>query len=277
MTDIGSSQPPTQYLTVTGGRIAFDDRGNGPLLLLVPGMGDLRSAYRFLSPGLAAAGYRVVTTDLRGHGESDAGFRSYGDDETASDITALLRHLDEPAVVVGNSMGAGAAVIVAAEAPDRVAGLVLVGPFVRQPASATPASKLLLRILMARPWAAGVWKSYLPKLYAGAKPSDFSEYRNAVVAAIKRPGYARSFSLTTRADHEHASESLASISCPTLVVMGEKDPDFPNPREEADWISNTLGGTTAMIADAGHYPQSQQPEQTAAAIIDFMSAAKRNA
>jgi pimeloyl-ACP methyl ester carboxylesterase len=65
---------------------------------------------------------------------------------------------------------------------------------------------------------------------------------------------------------------VAAITIPTLVVMGDKDPDFPDPKVEADWISSTLGGTTVMIEDAGHYPQSQQPEQTAAAILDFLGA-----
>jgi len=274
MTNQHPADTAAQYLTVLGGNIAFDERGTGPLVLLVPGMGDLRSTYRYLTPTLAAAGYRVVTTDLRGHGDSDAGFPSYGDLATASDITALLRHLDAPAVVVGNSMGAGAAVIAAAEAPELVAGLVLVGPFVREPAAATPLAKLFMRVLMARPWIAQVWKAYLPKLYAGAKPRDFAQYRDAVAEAMKRPGYARAFSETTRTNHERAGESLAAITTPTLVVMGDKDPDFPDPKAEADWISSALGGTTVMIEEAGHYPQSQQPERTSAAIIDFLGAAE---
>jgi len=154
---------------------------------------------------------------------------------------------------------------------------VLVGPFVREPASANLLMKLFMRILMARPWVAGVWKAYLPKLYAGAKPSDFFEYQDAVVAALKRPGYARAFSETTRTDHVRAGKSLASVSTPTLVVMGDKDPDFPDPKAEADWISSALGGTTVMIEDAGHYPQSQQPEHTAAAILEFLGAARHRA
>ena len=94
MTNRDSIHPATQHLAVSGGTIAFDERGSGPLLLLVPGMGDLRFTYRFLAPALAAAGYRVVTTDLRGHGDSSVGFDSYGDEATASDIAALLRQLD---------------------------------------------------------------------------------------------------------------------------------------------------------------------------------------
>ena len=135
-------------------------------MILVPGMGDLRTGYRFLAPALRAAGYRVACTDLRGHGDSDATFTSYGDQETAGDVIALIEELGGPAVVVGNSMGAGAAVIAAAERPELVSGLVLVGPFVRNPKT-SPMQRLLLRVAMAPPWAAISWKSYLPKLYAG--------------------------------------------------------------------------------------------------------------
>src|SRR5919199_4117981 len=102
-----SVRPSTQFLQLPEGRIAFDRIGDGPLVVLVPGMGDLRSSYRFLVPALVAAGNTVVTCDLRGHGESSASFSSYGDVETAGDILALLGHFGEPAVVVGNSVAAG--------------------------------------------------------------------------------------------------------------------------------------------------------------------------
>ena len=81
-------------------------------------MGDLRSSYRFLAPALVAAGYRVAGTDLRGHGDSDTSFTSYGDVDTAGDVAALIDELGGPAVIVGNSMGAGAAVLVESRAAD---------------------------------------------------------------------------------------------------------------------------------------------------------------
>jgi len=117
----------TCHLDRPEGRVAYEVSGNGPLVVLVPGMGDLRSAYRFLAPALQDAGYRVAATDLRGHGDSDTSFASYGDVETAGDIIALIEELGGPAVVVGNSMGAGAAVYAAAERPALINGLVLVG------------------------------------------------------------------------------------------------------------------------------------------------------
>jgi pimeloyl-ACP methyl ester carboxylesterase len=247
-------------------------------VVLVPGMGDLRAGYRFLAPALRAAGYRVACTDLRGHGDSDPTFPSYGDEDTAGDVIALISELGGPAVVVGNSMGAGAAVLAAAERPDLVSGLVLVGPFVRDPAVST-VQRILLRAAMARPWAALSWKAYLPKLYAGRRPDDFGEYRDRVVASLRRPGYAQAFSLTTRTSHAPAQARLAEVTAPILVVMGEQDPDFPDPAGEADWIAHarpTQATRTqvVMVPDAGHYPQSQQPGITSAAILRFLAARK---
>ena len=83
----------TAYLSRPEGRIAYDLAGDGPLVVLVPGMGELRSTYRFLAPALIGAGYRVVATDLRGHGDSDTTFASYGDVETATDVRALIEQL----------------------------------------------------------------------------------------------------------------------------------------------------------------------------------------
>ena len=134
------------------GRISCVAAGSGPLVVLVPGMGDLRSTYRFLAPALVAEGYRVASMDLRGHGDSDTTFTTYGDEPTAGDIVALIEELGEPAVIVGNSMGAGSAVIAAAQRPELVSGLVLVGPFVRNGA-VTAIQKLMLRVAMAPLWA----------------------------------------------------------------------------------------------------------------------------
>ena len=60
----------TLFLDHANGRIAYDVIGAGPLVICVPSMGDVRGEYRFLAPRLAQAGYRVVTMDVRGHGES---------------------------------------------------------------------------------------------------------------------------------------------------------------------------------------------------------------
>jgi pimeloyl-ACP methyl ester carboxylesterase len=112
----------------------------------------------------------------------------------------------------------------------------------------------------------------MPKLYAGQRPVDFDEHRDRVVASLRRPGYAKSFALTTRTNHDPAEACLPMVSAPSLVVMGEQDPDFPDPAAEAAWLAQALQGEVVMVADAGHYPQSQQPGIVTAAVVTFLKA-----
>ena len=266
-----TASPSTRYLDRPEGRIAYDVQGSGPLVVLVPGMGDLRAGYRYLTPSLVAAGYTVATTDLRGHGDSDTSFGSYGDPETAADVSALIDELGGKAVIGGNSLAAGAAVIVAAEYPAKVAGLVLLGPFVRNPPSSA-FQTWLFRTMMAPLWVAIVWKSYMPTLYKGKKPADFEEYRSRVFASLKRPAYGKAFSLTTsQTTHDPAEARLADVAAPTLVIMGDSDPDFTDPAGEARWIGEALKAEVVMVPEAGHYPQSQQPEITTEAVLGFLA------
>src|SRR5258708_32942844 len=84
----------TRYLEVPGGRLAYDDTGTGLLVVCLPGLGDLRASYRFLAPRLVAAGYRVVTMDLRGLRESSTDRGDYPVTSRARGLLPLLRALD---------------------------------------------------------------------------------------------------------------------------------------------------------------------------------------
>src|ERR1700684_1326942 len=76
--DQPSAAAATQFLKLPGGQIAYDASGGaGPLVICVPGLGDMRQQYRFLAPRLVAAGFRVVTMDLPGHGESRLGWPAH--------------------------------------------------------------------------------------------------------------------------------------------------------------------------------------------------------
>jgi pimeloyl-ACP methyl ester carboxylesterase len=270
-----ASAPQTRYLARPEGRIAYDVQGAGPLVILVPGMGELRSSYRHLTPALVAAGYTVINADLRGHGDSDTTYSRYGDVETASDIQALTEHLGSSAVIVGNSMAAGAAVILAADHPNLVDGLVLVGPFVRNP-PANVFTRAMFRAMMSPLWIAAMWNGYLPTLYAGRKPIDFEEYRKAVVSSLKRNPYGKAFSETARQiNHDPAEARLSGVTAPTLILMGDQDPDFKDPAAEARWIGDALKAEVVMVNDAGHYPHAQQPDVTAAAVLAFLGKVTR--
>ncbi|MCU1640798.1 MAG: Chloride peroxidase, partial [Nocardia sp.] len=126
----------TEYMDIDGGRIAYDSIGEGPLVVLSHGMGDSRKAYRFLAPQIAAAGYRVINTDMRGHGESSMGWASVTGKEAisrtdvANDLLAVIKGLNAgPAIVVGHSLSGGSATIAAAQGPDLVRAIVEINPF----------------------------------------------------------------------------------------------------------------------------------------------------
>lgn len=266
----GPREPGTSYLTRPEGRIAYDVAGDGPLVVCAPGMGELRSVYRFLAPGLVDAGYRVATMDLRGHGDSDATFSAYDDVAAATDLIALVEQLGGPAVLVGNSMGAGAAVYAAAEEPDGVAGLVLIGPFVRDiPIGVV--QRLSFKLALLRPWGPAAWNAYYGRLYPGRPPVDLDEHRARIRESLRRPGHWRAFVTTTHTSHAPAEARLNEVRAPALVVMGERDPDFPDPAAEARLIAGRLDGEVVMVPGAGHYPQAEYPEVVTPAVVGFLA------
>ncbi|MGZ8597464.1 MAG: alpha/beta fold hydrolase [Actinomycetota bacterium] len=264
--------PTTAYLERPEGRIAYDVTGEGPLVVAAPGLGDVRSVYRFLTPGLVEAGYRVATMDLRGHGDSDATFSSYDDVAAGTDMVALAEHLGSPAILVGNSMAAGAAVWATVERPELVRGLVLVGPFVRDiPLGLGP--KLALRVGLRKPWGPAVWNAYYAKVYPGRPPADLSEHQARIRESLRRPGHWRAFVATTHTSHAPAEVRLADVHAPTLVVMGERDADFPDPGAEARLIADRTDARIVIVPEAGHYPQAEYPEVVTPAVVGFLAEA----
>lgn len=268
----------TRYLDRPEGRIAYDVSGEGPLVVCASGMGDLRSVYRYLAPGLVEAGHRVVAMDLRGHGDSDASFSAYDDVAAGTDLLALVEHLGGPPVLVGNSMSAGAAVWAAAERPDLVAGLVLVGPFVRNASVGLP-QRLAFRLGLLRPWGPRAWNAYYAKLYPGRPPADLDEHRARIRESLRKPGHWRAFVATTHTSHQPAEARLGDVRAPALVVMGERDPDFPDPAAEARLIADRLGGVAevVLVPGSGHYPQAEYPEVVTPEVVGFLAGVFRRA
>lgn len=271
----------TEFLKIGEGEIAYDVTGKGPLVVMVPGMGDSRRAYRFLVPALTAAGYRVATMDLRGHGESSLGWDSYTRADTANDIVALIEHLGGPAVVVGHSFAGGAATIVAAQRPDLVGAIVEVGPFTRaqKPDLGGLLSNGHYRKGMTRLMGVGIfrsiglWKSYLDHAYPGVKPADWADYLAALDGDLRRPGRMAVVSAMGLSAPTDAGAHLGGIRCPALVVMGTRDPDWADPRAEADGVVAGMPqglGTVVMIDGAGHYPHAQHPDQVVVAVLAFL-------
>jgi len=265
------------HLSRPEGRIAYTTQGSGPLIVLVPGMGDLRSTWRELVGPLVAAGHRVVVTDLRGQGSSDPTVTHHGDIETGGDLIALVESLDAgPAVLVGNSMGASACAWVAAQAPSLVAGLVLVSPLLREPPKgrlAWASTHLLYRVLFARPWGAAVWAAYYRSpLSKGARAPWLDEHVAAVRANLHEPGRLRAFrELALQLTHAPVEARLDDVHAPSITFIGSLDPDYRDPAAELEWIAATLGMRTVAVPGVAHYPQHQAPEIVVPATLEFLA------
>ena len=259
------------YLSTEGGKIAYSIQGRGPIVVCIPSMGDLRDEYRFLVPQLVEAGYTAVTMDVRGHGESSTGWADYTVAGVGRDIVALIRLLATgPALLVGASMAAGAAVYAAAEAPQLIKGMVLIGPFVRD-IPEPGYMKLLYRILFARPWGPGAWVKYYKTLYPGRLPADFADYAAKLQANLGQEGRIEALRSMLLASKHAAEERLARVAVPVLVLMGAQDPDFKDPQAEAGLVAARLRGEVRTLAGAGHYPHAEMPEQIGQIIIEFLA------
>ncbi|WP_241744479.1 alpha/beta fold hydrolase [Cellulosimicrobium arenosum] len=271
-----SASAPTHHLQRPAGRIAYTDHGAGPLVVASPGMGDLRATYDDVVPRLVDAGYRVVVMDLRGHGESDTTFAVHGDEATASDYVALVEHLDAgPAVLLGSSMAASAAVVAAADRPDLVRALVLLDGFLREGASRTrlAAMRVLYRVLLARPWGAAAWSALYGTLVKGPRPARLAAHQAAIRTNLSEPGRLRSFRhLCLQLDHSVVEPRVARVQAPALAVFGLRDPDYADPAAEAAWAREALGARTLELPGVGHYPQLEAPGEVTSAVLDFLTA-----
>ena len=271
-----SIESQVRYLERPQGRVSFTVEGAGPLVVAVPGMGDLRSSYRELVAPLVAAGYRVAVTDLRAHGDSDTTFTEFGDVATARDLIALIEELGGPAVVLGNSMGAAAAAWAAAERPDLVSGLVLYGPLLRDPAMgrvATGLLHLLYRGMFAKPWGAALWAGYYRRtLNRGRTAPWLGEHVAAIRASLSEPGRLRSFRrLTLQLTHSVVEPRLGDVRAPMLAFVGDLDPDFRDVAAECSWMES-IGAEVVRVPEAGHYPHAQRPDVTVPGTLDFLAA-----
>ncbi len=266
----------TQFLELPGGRLAYDDNGGpGPLVVCAPGLGDLRGQYRFVAAALREKGYRVVTVDLRGQGDSSARWPEYTSEAVGADLVALLKHLNaKKATLVGNSMSAASAVWAAAELPDVVEKLVMIGPFVRDIPTST-FTRWLLGAAFVRPWGPRAWGLYYNSLYPSRKPSDFDSYRETLLTNLRASGRMEAVNGYIRASKHACEVRLPNVRARSLVVMGERDPDFDDPAAEARTVVGLLPerAELLLVPDAGHYPHAEWPERVLPELERFLQEA----
>jgi pimeloyl-ACP methyl ester carboxylesterase len=132
---------------------------------------------------------------------------------------------------------------------------------------------LMIRIAFVGPWARSAWMAYYGSLYPTAKPADFGEYSRRLAANLAEPGRLAALRAMMGADGDKSDieARLAEVRAPTLVLMGTRDPDFPDPAAEAETVASRLHGAFKMIEGAGHYPHAEMPEVTVPIVAGFLA------
>lgn len=271
----------TEYLTIGTNRLAYDLQGDGPLVVLAHGMGDSRRSYRFVVPALVAAGYRVANLDIRGCGESSVDWDGYSRTDIAGDLVALVKHLGGPAAIIGQSISGGAGTIAAADAPDLIAGVVEVAPFTRKQSMDLgglvrvkpyrAASIQLLRTMLRG--SVSSWLKYLD-IAIPVKPADWAAERAQISAVMQDPARMLVLQAMMKTAPTDAGARLADVRSPILVIQGNADPDWADPRAEGERIIADLPaglGQLAVIDGAGHYPHAQTPDALLALTLPFLA------
>lgn len=261
-----------QHIQTDGGSLAVEISGTGPLIICSPGMGDTRDAYNPLASQLVAQGHTVALMDNRGHGDSSTDFDRYGDEATADDFLTIIQHLGRnTAILAGDSFAGGAATIAAGKRPDLVAGIILLGAFLRNGMGGGAISTWITPALFYRPYGPMVWEMFSKGLWPGLGEEGAAKRAKDSRALLTRPGRWAAFQKTVAGcDHRTVTPWLSKVQCPVLVLMGDKDPDWSKPLEESQWIaSNFKDVENVAVEGAGHAPMLEKPEFVGEKVIAF--------
>lgn len=255
---------------IDGTRIRLIDTGRGPAVVFIHGLGASMYSWRHQLEPVLAAGFRVIAYDNRGFGFSERPDSGYDNASYARLVIALLDSLGVgDAVLVGHSMGGAISGEVAIRYPDRVRGLVLLGP-----AGYLPRSSRLLRLptagrvgtaLMSRSTVAGI----LRLCYADPRrvtEADIDQYY--APARLPRTQYAM-----RRVLREFAFDGLRGrlrdVSPPALTLWGDGDRVIPF-SAAANLAQEFSRAAFFVIPDAGHNLQEEQPQEITRALTGFL-------
>lgn len=265
---------PLQHIDTDGGSLALEVEGQGPLVVCAPCLGDFRDAYTPLAEQLVKQGYTVACMDVRGHGDSSAVFRRYGDEATADDFITIIEKLNRgPAVLIGASFSAGSATIAAGKRPDLVKGIVLNAPFLRL---SSVVMFHMMPFMFAKPWGPIAWQSYAKTLWPGLG-EQANERAKKSKAALSGGFRWPAFQATVAGlDHRKVEPWIPKAKdIPTLVFMGDKDPDWKEPLEEAKWVASNFSNVKNITVEGtGHAPHFEKPDVVGPELIEFLSKLK---
>ncbi|MEK6611197.1 MAG: alpha/beta fold hydrolase [Gemmatimonadota bacterium] len=252
-----------------GCAIGYDDVGTGIPVLFLHGFPHNRSLWAPQLGALATAA-RTISMDLRGFGESVPGSAASVDDY-ADDAAALLDALDiDRAVVAGLSMGGYATFAFWRRHGARVRALVLCDTKAGADDDAARASRRTMQALARDSGSAAIANSLISAMVGPTtrlnNPELVDELHRMMSLAPEDGVIGALEALMTRPD---STPTLATISVPTLIVVGEED--ALTPATEARTMHLAIGGSRLeIIAGAGHVSNAERPATFNHALSEFL-------
>jgi pimeloyl-ACP methyl ester carboxylesterase len=252
--------------------------GEGPPVVLCHGITATRRSVLHGSKALPRAGYEVVTYDARGHGESDpapAG-EGYGYPQLVADLERVVAsQVGEGAFLLGgHSMGAHTAVAYALRHPERLAGLVVIGPTYR--GAVQPASLEYWDGLAAALESGGV-DGFVD--YIGEEQAADPRWRESILRFTRErmlrqqhpEALAAALREVPRSRPFQSLEELAAIEAPALVVASNDDADPGHPYEAAAAYAEALPAARLISEVEGESPLAWQGGKLSRVLAGFYS------
>jgi len=276
------------YVVNSGVRIHYEVHGTGqPTILLLPTWAIVDSRHWKMQVPFLARNYRVITFDPRGNGRSDRPKNpaAYSDASYVSDARAVLAATGTGrAVVAGFSAGCFWSLQLARSDPQRVLGLVLIGPFL--PFTGLPQPEWAQHSFddeldtdegwakQNRHYWRRDWRGFVEFFMSQVAPEAHSTKVRDDLVEWGLQTDADTMLCEALADAERGPRDEAeavglcrSLACPVLVVTG--DQDRITPTEYAHRIAELTGGGLLVVAGAGHAPHARFPVVVNHAIRDF--------
>ena len=248
------------HLDRDGVNIYYEDHGSGPVVLLSHGYSATSKMWAAQASALRDR-FRVITWDMRGHGDTDspADPSAYSEAHTVRDMAALLDACGvQSAVIAGLSLGGYMSLAFHLNHPGRVSALMLfdTGPGYKNPQARRQWND------RAEQWATALETDGLEALAVmGGDEMRANLHRSAEGLARAARGMLAQF-------NARVIESLPGIRVPTLILVGENDRPFHAP---TDYMAKKIPqAIKVIIPDAGHAANLHQPEAFNDAIHSFL-------
>ena len=251
--------------------MAYNDQGQGDVpVLLLHGFPLDKRMWEPQIAGLSGE-FRVVTPDLRGHGESQATPGPYTMELLADDVKGFLDTLDLQQVVLGGfSMAGYVAFAFLRRYPERVQSLLLLDTRPQADAEAARPGREDMAQLAEREGAAPIAERLIPRLLSEAtvanRPDVVAQVRQMILECSVQGIAGDLRGMALRGD---AIDLLSQIRVPTLVMVG--DQDVLTPPAESELMASTIPNATLVKIDgAGHVSSLENPQAVTSAIHEFL-------